>query len=235
MKKILEIKDLKVKVDQKTIVSSVDLCLGKGEVQAILGPNAAGKSSLVKAIMGLSGYKINQGEIRFEGKKLNSVVLNKRVKLGIAMIFQTPPEIKGVKLGQFLKEMSTDKLIEFDDTERRLLARDLNVGFSGGEKKISELLQARTLQPKLLLIDEIDSGLDFVNLKKISRVIKKEFIDKGTAILLITHGGEIMKYLEPNLAHVMIKGKMVCSEPWQKVWQTIKKFGYQRCKKCPRE
>jgi len=234
MKKILEIKNLKVKVKQKTIISGVSLSLEKGGVQAILGPNAAGKSSLVKTIIGLTDYKIYQGKISFGEKKLNNLTLDKRAKLGIVMIFQSPPEIKGVKLEMFLNVIRAGKEIKIDSAEKKLLKRDLNIGFSGGEKKLSELLQARALQPKLLLIDEIDSGLDLVNLKKISKMIKKEFINKGTAILLITHRGEIMKYLKPDLCHVMIKGKIVCSEPWQKVWQTIKKFGYQRCKKCPK-
>jgi len=234
MNKILEIKNLSIRVDQKIVVSEINLSLKKGEVQAILGPNAAGKSSLVKTIMGLADYKICRGEIRFEGKKLNSLRPHQRAKLGIAEIFQSPPAIKGVKLGSFLDEIKQKKEINFNRSEKKLLTRDLNIGFSGGEKKISELLQARCLAPKLLLIDEIDSGLDLINLERTAEIIKTEFINKGTSVLLITHRGEIMKYLKPDLAHVMIRGKMICSEPWKKVWRTIKKFGYQRCKKCPK-
>ena len=234
MRKILVIKELSVKVNGKTILKKVNLKIREGEVHAILGPNAAGKSSLVKTIMGLADYKICQGEIRFEGKKLNSLRPHQRVKLGIAKIFQSPPAIKGIKLGRFLDEIKQKKEINFNQSEKKLLARDLNIGFSGGEKKISELLQARCLTPKLLLIDEIDSGLDLINLKRVAGIIKTEFINKGTSVLLITHRGEIMKYLKPDLAHVMIRGKMICSEPWKVVWRTIKKFGYQRCKKCPK-
>ena len=153
--------------------------------------------------------------------------------MGMTMIFQSPPAIKGLKLDKFLKKINKKKKLSFNQQEKKLLKRDLNVGFSGGEKKIAELLQAKALLPQLLLIDEIDSGLDLVNLQKIAKTIKKDFLAKGTAILLITHRGEIMKYLEPKLAQVMIKGQIMCAEPWQKVWRVIKKFGYQKCQQCP--
>ena len=228
---MLKIKNLQIGVGRKILVSQVNLSLKKGEAQAILGPNAAGKSSLIKGIMGLGDYKINKGEILFNKHKINRLSINQRANLGITMIFQSPPEIKGVKLKQLLRLISAKKL-KINGTGKKLLNRELNFGFSGGEKKISELLQVRSLKPKLLLIDEIDSGLDLVNLKKVSQIIKKEFIDKKVSILIITHRGQIMKYLKPKLAHVMINGKIICSEPWQKVWQTIKKYGFKRCQKC---
>lgn len=228
---MLKIKNLTIKIKNKIVVKDLSLELKKGQVQAILGPNAAGKSSLIKAIMGLSDYQISQGEIWFKDKKLNGQTIDQRAKLGIGMIFQNPPEIKGVSLKDFLAEIGKNQFgIELNG--QTLLNREINVGFSGGEKKISELMQMRHLQPKLLLIDEIDSGLDVINLKKVAQMIQKEFINRGTAVLLVTHRGEIMQYLKPRLAHMLIRGKMVCSEPWQTVWQTIQRHGFQKCQKC---
>lgn len=229
---MLEIKNLAIKVKGKTVVKNLSLKLKKGEVQAILGPNAAGKSSLIKAIMGLSDYQVSQGAIFFKGKKLNGQTIDQRAKMGISMVFQNPPEIKGLILKDLLGEIGVKQKIKTEENNKKLLKREVNLGFSGGEKKLSELMQIRKLKPQLLLIDEIDSGLDLINLKKVVQTIQKEFIAKGTAVLLITHRGEIMQYLKPKLAHMMIRGKMVCSEPWQIVWQTIQKHGFRKCQKC---
>jgi len=232
MKDILQIRNLQVKVEEKKIVKGVSLVLKKGQVQAVLGPNAAGKSSLLKAIIGLSDYQIVKGGVFFAGQKINNLSLKQRADLGIALIYQSPPAIKGVKLGDFLQKIKKNSFVKTDKKEEKLLNRQLNIGFSGGEKKISELLQARQLKPKLVLVDEIDSGLDVVNLAKVARILKKEFVDQGTAVLLVTHQGEIMKYLKPSLAHVMLGGRLVCSESWSKVWQTIKNHGYKECYQC---
>jgi Fe-S cluster assembly ATP-binding protein len=231
---MLKIKNLTIKVKGKPVVKNLNLSLKKGEIQAILGPNAAGKSSLIKTIMGLSDYQISQGEIWFKNKKLNGQSINQRAKLGISMVFQNPLEIKGVVLRDFLQALGQKGTRKIKANGKKLLDREINLGFSGGEKKISELLQMQQLKPDLLLIDEIDSGLDLINLKKVTQIIKKEFVGRGVAILLITHRGEIMKYLKPQLAHVMLEGKIICSEPWQIVWQTIKKYGYKKCQKCPK-
>jgi Fe-S cluster assembly ATP-binding protein len=231
MKPIFQAKDLTIKAANKIVASNISLSLNKGEVEVILGPNAAGKSSLLKAIAGFSDFQISKGIITFNGEILNHLSPNKRAKKGIFLIHQSPPAIKGIKLQDFLNKISSKK-IKLGPQEEVLTKRQLNVNFSGGEKKISELLQARKAQPKLLLIDEIDSGLDLVNLKRIAQVLKKEFINKGTAVLLITHRGEIMQYLNPKKAHVMLNGQFCCAENWQRIWQTIKKHGYQRCKEC---
>jgi len=232
MKKILELKNLGIKAGRRQLVRDINLSLASGEVQAILGPNGAGKSSLVKGIIGLSDYWISRGKVILAGQEINQLSPSQKAKLGLSLIFQFPPALPGVKLSQLLKRINKQIPASSDWLKKELLARDLDSGFSGGEKKAAELLQMKSLKPKALLIDEIDSGLDLVNLKKISQVIQKEFVQRGTAILLITHRGEIMKYLKPKIAHVMLQGRIICSEPWAKVWRTIKKFGYQKCQQC---
>ena len=161
----------------------------------------------------------------------------KRVKLGIALTWQSPPTIKGVKLSQLINKISK-KEIKIPDSEN-LLEREVNLDFSGGEKKISELLQILALKPKFVIFDEIDSGLDIKKLERVSKIIKKELINKNeggggvASILLITHWGQILNYLKPDFVNVMLDGKIICKEKdYKKVLRTIKKYGYEECKKC---
>jgi len=230
-KNLLEIKNLKVKSGRKEILKRIDLQIREGEVQALLGPNASGKTTLCQVILGNPKYKVTQGKIIFEGKDITKFPPENRVKLGIALTFQSPPKIKGVKLSQLLEKISKQK-VEIEEA-KSILEREINLDFSGGEKKISELLQVLSLNPKLVIFDEIDSGLDIKKLEKVAKIIKKEFIEKGISILLITHWGQILNYLKPDLVNVMLDGKIVCKEKnFKKVLKTIKKYGYEKCKKC---
>jgi Fe-S cluster assembly ATP-binding protein len=157
--------------------------------------------------------------------------------MGIALVWQNPPAVKGVKLFQLLEKM---KKITGATKKKRdlaigseLLEREVNVNFSGGEKKISELLQISALKPKLLILDEIDSGLDIKRIDMVGKIIKKEFLGNGTAILMITHSGEMMNFLKPDFANIMIGGRISCrSKDYKKVFDTIKKYGYEKCRKC---
>lgn len=214
------------------MLKNINLKINKGEIHALLGPNAAGKSSLASVLMGLQRYKITSGKVLFRDKDLLSLKIWERANLGLSLIFQHPPAIKGVKLGDFLYKISKQKpeAIAKNIASTQLLNRSLNVDLSGGERKLSELIQIIALRPKLVIIDEIDSGLDIVNLKKVSNILKKAL--KNSSILLITHHGEMMKYLKPDKTYVIINGQIVCSGHWQKVWNIIHKFGYKRCKEC---
>ena len=234
-KPLLRIEKLKVKGNGREILKSVNLQIKRGEVQALLGPNASGKSTLSQVILGNPKYKITQGRIFFEGKEITKLFPEKRARLGIAMAWQSPPAIKGVELSQLLKKISVDrgpssvKLTE----ARPLLEREINVDFSGGEKKMSELVQVISLNPKLVIFDEIDSGLDIKRLEKTAKIIKKELVDKKVSILLITHSGAILNFLRPNITNVMVDGKIICREKdYKKVLKIIKKYGYEKCKKC---
>jgi len=248
-KPLLRIEKLKVKGNGREILKSVNLQIKRGEVQALLGPNASGKSTLSQVILGNPKYKITQGRIFFEGKEITKLFPEKRARLGIAMAWQSPPAIKGVKLSQLLKKISVDRLQPSHHppafgrhlgpssvklTEARpLLEREINVDFSGGEKKMSELVQVISLNPKLVIFDEIDSGLDIKRLTNTAKIIKKELVDKKVSILLITHSGAILNFLRPNITNVMVDGKIICREKdYKKVLKIIKKYGYEKCKKC---
>ncbi len=229
---LLEVKNLKVKGNGKEILKGVDLKINSGEVQAFLGPNASGKSTLVQVILGNPKYKVIKGKIFFAGKEITKLLPEKRVKLGLALAWQTPPAVKGVKLSQLLEKISQRKDLQFEEG-KGLLERETNVDFSGGEKKISELLQILALKPKLVIFDEIDSGLDLKKLEKVSKIIKKELVAKGVSVLLITHSGAILQFLKPKITNVMVDGRVICKEKdFRKVLKTIKKYGYEKCKKC---
>jgi len=231
-KVLLKIEKLRVKSDEKEILKGVNLNIKAGQIQALLGPNGSGKTVFCQAILGNPKYKIIQGKIFFEGKEINKFPSEKRVKLGIALAWQAPPTIKGVKLSQLLKRFS-QKTIEIEEG-KDLLEREVNVGFSGGEKKISELIQVLNLCPKLVIFDEIDSGLDIKRLEKVAELIKRKLVSKKVSILLITHWGQILNYLEPDWTSVMLDGKIICQEKdFKKVLKIIKRYDYEKCKRCP--
>jgi len=210
---LLEIRKLKVKADEKEILKEIDFKIGKGEIQALLGPNASGKSTLCQVILGNPKYKVVEGKIFFQGKEITKFSPEKRVKLGMALTWQSPPAIKGVKLSQLLKEISKKGIKKNElNVNSDLLKREVNLNFSGGEKKLSELLQILSLNPKLVIFDEIDSGLDLKRLEKVSETIKEKLVNKKISILLITHSGEILKFLKPKITNVMVNGKIICRQ-----------------------
>ena len=224
---LLEIKNLRVQGNGKEILKDVNLTIKRGETRALLGPNASGKSTLAQVILGNPKFKISLGEIFFRGKNITNFVPEKRVKMGLALTWQNPPAIKGVKLCQLFKKFAQLVLA------RDLLEREINADLSGGEKKMSELFQVLSLNPKLVIFDEIDSGLDLKRCEIVAKIIKKELVAKKVSILLITHSGEILKFLKPNFTNVMVDGKIICKEKdFKKVLRTIKKYDYEKCKQC---
>ncbi len=231
---VLEIRDLKVKSGEKEILKGINLKINPGETHALLGPNASGKSTLVQVLAGNPKYKVIEGGIFFNGVEITKLPMEERIKMGLAITWQNPPTIKGVKLSKLLDKISKQEInTEEFGVNQGILDRSVNLNFSGGEKKISELLQVISLNPKLVIFDEIDSGLDIKKLENVSKIIKKELIDKNVSILVITHNGEILNFLNPNIINVLVDGKIICGESdYKKVLKTIKEYGYEKCKKC---
>ena len=227
---LLQIKNLEVEIEGKKVLDRLNFNIEKGEVVALLGPNGSGKSTLAKVIAGDLRFNLKSGEILFNKKNISKLIPEKRVQEGIALAFQNPPEIEGLKMDYFLNNIAQVK--EYF-RENKLLNRDVNKGFSGGEKKISELMQLTSLNLKLVILDEIDSGLDIKKTEEVASIIKKYFIDKGVAVLIITHHGDILDLLKPRRTNIIIDGKIVGrDEDYKNVLKTIKKYGYEKCRKC---
>lgn len=225
---MLKIENLKVslKKDGKVILNGLNLNINDGEIHAIMGPNGTGKSTLSKAIMGHFLFQIDEGNIYFNDKLINDLSVDERAKLGIFLAMQDPTVINGVTNSEFLKiskEEITNKHIDYfnfinsintslNDLEfsKDMIHRHVNVGFSGGEKKKNEILQIKILEPKFIILDEIDSGLDIDSLKVVCKNINdyKEKYPK-TSILIITHYPRILELIKPNYVHIMKNGKIV--------------------------
>ena len=225
---MLEIRNLHVSANDAEILKGVDLSVNPGEVHAIMGPNGSGKSTLANVIAGRAGYKVTAGEILYEGNDLLKLTPDQRAREGIFLAFQYPVELPGVRNRQFLKAAldairvhhgeeelrarEFDKLykaaVKMVGIDAELVKRSVNEGFSGGEKKRSEMLQLAILDPKLALLDETDSGLDIDALKLIASVIN-ERRSPDKAIVLVTHYQRILDYITPDFIHVLIGGHIL--------------------------
>ena len=224
---ILNIDNLTVKVAGKTILKDFSLEIKSGEIHAIMGPNGTGKSTLTKVIMGDPNYEIVKGTISYNGKVINDMPVNERAKIGIFLGMQMPMAIEGVTNADFLrsalraKECNKFKLLPFirevDELTKKLhmdpdmIHRGINDGFSGGERKKNEILQMNILKPDVVLLDEIDSGLDVDSLKLVGQAIMDYYKDRKPAILLVTHYQRLLDYIKPDFIHIMKDGKIVLS------------------------
>lgn len=225
MAELLNIKDLKVNVGEKEILKGVDLTINENETHVLMGPNGTGKSTLGYAVMGNPKYEITGGSITFKGEDITGLAVNERAKKGIFLSFQTPIEIPGVTLSGFIRsglERKTGKRIRFFEFKKKLAEtmellnmdpsygdRDLNVGFSGGEKKKAEILQMLMLEPALAILDETDSGLDVDAVRTVSKGISLYKERCQGSLIIITHSTRILQSLTVDKAHVMEKGVIV--------------------------
>lgn len=221
---LLNIKNLYANAGEKEILKGLNLKINKGEVHVIMGPNGAGKSTLANIILDNPQYSIVSGEIFFDGEKINDLKTDERAKKGIFMSFQTPEEVPGISVTNFLKTAKNSmtgepvKIFKFKkeleenmkklDMNPSYSTRDLNVGFSGGEKKKNEILQMLTLNPKLAILDETDSGLDVDAIRTVSKGINMYKNDEN-AVLIITHSTKILKNLKVDKVHILVDGKIV--------------------------
>lgn len=232
---MLKISNLSVLVENKKIINGISLEIKPGEIHALMGPNGAGKTSLVYALVGHPAYKVTAGQIKIDGKNIVKLRPDQRAKLGIFLSFQNPPAIPGVGAANFLNLASGSKnFSEFYTNlketasslhlEEEFLRRSLNEDFSGGEKKKMELLQALILQPRFVIFDEIDTGLDVDALKLVAQKIK--LIARQSGVLLITHYQRLLHYLVPDKVWVLKKGKIVTSGGPQLALK-IEKEGYE--------
>lgn len=224
MSSLLEIKDLYAVAGEKEILKGLNLSIGKGEVHVIMGPNGAGKSTLANVILNNPEYKKTSGKIELDGEDITNLSTDKIAKKGVFMSFQAPEEIPGISCLNFLKVAKNKidekpvKIFEFKDNVKsyakelnmnaNLIDRNLNVGFSGGEKKKNEILQMLVLNPKLAILDETDSGLDVDAIKAVSKGIEM-YKSSENSILIITHNMSILESLDVDFVHVLVDGKIV--------------------------
>jgi len=238
---MLEIEGLTVSIDEKVLLRDISLHLEEGETRMLFGENGSGKTSLLMAIMGLGNYKVESGRILFKGKDITRLPTNERAAMGIGIMFQRPPTIRGLKVEQMLELIKRDgedpeelaRELNFTD----FLDRDLNLGFSGGEIKRAELLQLMAQDPDLVLLDEPESGVDLVNISVIGNAIRhllQKDVHKGRmkSGLIITHSGYILDYVEADKGCVLVNDTIWCTGNPHEILQGIRDRGYEGCLTC---
>ncbi|OGJ21860.1 MAG: Fe-S cluster assembly ATPase SufC [Candidatus Pacebacteria bacterium RIFCSPHIGHO2_01_FULL_46_10] len=238
---MLKITNLHVSVEKTPILSGVSLVVKPGEVHAIMGPNGSGKSTLAYTLAGHPKYVVTRGSVKLDKHNLLEMTPDERARTGLFLAFQYPVEIGGVSVQNFLRAAYEAKfgplksILEFREALRKegekvgvkkeLLERNVNEGFSGGEKKRLEILQMMVLKPSVAVLDETDSGLDVDAIKTVARGVRAVIAAHNTGVIVITHYQRILKYLEPEFVHVMVKGKIVKSGG-QKFAEELEKNGY---------
>ena len=240
---LLITKDLSVNVEEKEILHKINLEIGNGETHVLMGPNGAGKSTLGYALMGNPRYQITNGKIYFNGTELQDESADKRAQKGIFLSFQNPLEVPGISLANFIRnalEQRTGTRIRLWDFKKEMKKamdvlqmdesyadRDLNVGFSGGEKKKAEILQLLMLKPSLATLDETDSGLDVDAVHTVSKGIEEYQKSKKGSLLIITHSTRILQSLHVDRTHVLVDGHLVASGDASLV-DEINNHGFER-------
>ncbi len=239
---MLIIENLWVEVEGEQVLKGINLRIRSGETHVLFGPNGAGKSSLFFAIMGFSKYKVLEGRIIFKEKDITHLPLHERARLGLGISFQRPPALRGIKLYQIGKLMGGDeeKIKEYARllSLEGLLHRDVNLGFSGGEMKRSEIFQLLIQEPDLSLIDEPESGVDVVNIDLIAEAIKmllqkdRPILERKRSGIIITHTGFILEKVKADRGHLLMDGKILCSGNPEEMFNEIKLKGYKECVRC---
>tara|TARA_B100000941_G_scaffold209803_1_gene153564 strand:+ start:214 stop:951 length:738 start_codon:yes stop_codon:yes gene_type:complete len=241
---MLEIKNLKAQIEEKTILNGVNLKVNKGEVHAIMGPNGSGKSTLSSVIAGNEDYEVSLGSIKYEGDDLLEMAPEERSHRGVFLSFQYPVEIPGLSVSNFIKTAINEKRKAFGqenisakellqlfkekcemlNIDKEYLSRSLNEGFSGGEKKRNEIFQMAMMEPKLSILDETDSGLDIDALKIVANGVNS-LKSSSNSIILITHYQRLLNYIVPDFVHILKDGKIVMSGD-KSLAQKLEKEGY---------
>ncbi len=242
---MLEIKNLTVEVGGRTILNDVSINVEAGKTTVLFGPNGAGKSALLMTLMGFTGYNIVSGQIIFKGEDITDLSVDERAKRGLGIMTQRPPNMTGVKL-RTLVDTLTDDPEQLDQVAQQLdmvrfMERDVNVGFSGGEIKRSELLQLSAQKPCIFLLDEPESGVDLVSIEEIGKTIagllqsESKCLaagNKKNAALIITHTGQVLDYVEGDNGYILCNGQVMCKGNPHRMLKEIKVKGYEECIKC---
>jgi len=242
---------ISVEVAGKEILHDINMEVKPGETHVLFGPNGTGKTTLLMAIMGFSGYNITKGKIFYKGADITNLPLYERARMGIGMSFQRPPTIRGLKTHQLVALCAKMKK-DPEELAKRLsfnafLDRDVNSNLSGGEIKKSELLQLMAQNPDLVLLDEPESGVDLENIAVVGEVIA-ELLDKTIrhfaepmiehkkkrkkSGIIITHTGFIMRYVKADVGHVILNGRLSCASNPEEIFACVGKFGYEECVRC---
>ena len=238
----LNIKDLKVSIGDKEILKGLDLSIGEGETHVIMGPNGAGKSTLGNTLMGKEEYEVTSGNISFMGEDLLEMSTDERAKKGLFMTFQNPIEVPGVRLSEFTRSVceavgnrmslwnfkkAAQEQMKVISMDPSYLDRELNLGFSGGEKKKAEIFQLLMLKPKLAILDETDSGLDVDAVRIVSEGVKAYQEQTNGSLLIITHSTRILDSLKVGKVHVIVDGKVV-AEGDASLISEINDYGFEK-------
>lgn len=242
MNNLIEISNLHVEIEGKPILKGLNLNIGKGEIHVIMGPNGAGKSTLANIIMGHSKYEVTGGDIAFEGESLLELSVTERARKGIFLSFQYPEEINGITIENFIRTAKNAvskepmRLVPFRKALQEKMEvlniqdgyreRYLNVGFSGGEKKKSEVLQMAMLEPKLAILDETDSGLDVDATKVVSKGVVK-IANGENSFIIVTHHNRMLQDIKPDFVHVLMDGRIVATGGMEIV-DDIEENGYSK-------
>jgi Fe-S cluster assembly ATP-binding protein len=241
---MLQLDDVTVEVDGRPVLRDVTLRIRPGETHVLFGPNGSGKTSLLMAVMGLSRYRVTRGRILFQGRDITRLAVDERARLGIGLMHQRPPSVRGIPLGQLAEVVghgrNSGRLLELAEQLGcvGLLARDVNVGFSGGEIKKAELLQLMAQRPALALIDEPDAGVDLDSMAVVGRAIsglaqQPRADAPAPAALIITHTGHILNYLRADMGHVLYNGTLVAEGNARELIEEIRAHGYGKCPTSP--
>ncbi|MBC7265554.1 MAG: ABC transporter ATP-binding protein [Coriobacteriia bacterium] len=241
---LLVVEDLHVEVGDREILRGVDLVIAEGETHVLLGPNGGGKTTLLNTIVGLPGYRVTEGRILFKGVDLAGLAIDERARMGIGVAFQRPPAVRGIKLrqlievaadGRFDEAMLADLVGEL--SLENMIDRDVNMGFSGGEMKRSEMAQLLAQAPDLTLFDEPESGVDLDNIAVVgaamTRLLKAERAGMSKRSgLIVTHTGHILEYVNADVGHVLYGGRLACRGNPRDLIDEISRHGYDKCVEC---
>ncbi len=241
---LLAITDLHLSIAGREVLRGIDLTIDAGETHVLLGPNGSGKTTLFNTLVGLPGYEVTQGSVAFKGENLLALTIDERARLGVGVAFQRPPAVRGVRLRQVMEvaaggalEAGTLDAIAGELAVAPMLERDVNLGFSGGEAKRSEMAQLLAQQPELALFDEPESGVDLDNIAvvggAIAHLLKGDRAsERPRAGLIITHTGHILQYVNADVGHVLFDGRLACEGNPLDLIDDIVSHGYEGCVEC---